>query len=242
MIAATALYFYKQKLGAKVLSSHSLREIEGRVVIDYLTLVNKKNAPLTIFSIYASLSDRVLIELDRFSPPLILKPLESLELKIPYSRYGDKEGLYLPNLANSGVENVFLNGENRIVKTGKMNPEDFHPRDKAIYRSYIKTKRDSQWHKDRPIRTQFNFLDIQLTTPICLGTDNLYHRMGGLNFQYKHHALCWKWTMVEVRQEKLIQHATKTELCPYCIPFVYDRSWSKRNMQPIDLLPYLREG
>lgn len=73
-----SIYFSYQKIGNNILTTFSIVEdIFTEERISEITLINKKNKPITIFSIRAVINKDVVIEVEKFSPAMILKPLES---------------------------------------------------------------------------------------------------------------------------------------------------------------------
>jgi len=84
VLGAFSIYFAYQKIGNKVLVSYATsfsRINENR--ISELELINEKNKPISIFSIHAVINQDIVVELDKFDTPLILKPLESIQLSTP---------------------------------------------------------------------------------------------------------------------------------------------------------------
>jgi hypothetical protein len=82
-----SLYFAWKKIGINVAASFSVKS--DRITasrISEVVLVNYKDKPITIFAIYAIIENDVYWEVDKFDPPIILKPLESCRIETkPYS-------------------------------------------------------------------------------------------------------------------------------------------------------------
>lgn len=84
-----SLYFTYRKIFHRVLAFFSYGgDILAADGVRAVTLINRKDRPLTIFELYATVEDSVLLQVEKFSPPLILKPLESIEIHPkPFSAY-----------------------------------------------------------------------------------------------------------------------------------------------------------
>lgn len=84
ILGGFSLYFAHQKIGEKIFVSYSIghsRITENR--ISELEFINKKNKPISIFSIHAVIDNHVVVDIDKFKIPIILKPLESLHIETP---------------------------------------------------------------------------------------------------------------------------------------------------------------
>jgi hypothetical protein len=118
LATAFALYFAYRRVFYKVLVTYSFG---GGVIsadgITSLTLVNRKDRPLTIFSIHAVLGNRNVIEIESFSPPLILKPLEAIEIRPrPFSAYMMGNDEYNPAYDEWNGATIWLALESRFLK------------------------------------------------------------------------------------------------------------------------------
>lgn len=116
-LAGFSFYFAYQKIGNKLLVSYSIEC--GRIVeerIGTLELINEKNKPASIFSIHAVINQDVVVELDCFNVPLILKPLESLQIKTPRfsSMYLDSERYKADFKKPNKIEIYVVSHKNKI--------------------------------------------------------------------------------------------------------------------------------
>lgn len=112
-----SLYFVWKKLSNRVTASittHYQRTIAPR--ISEVVLANLKDGPLAIFAIYALLDKDIYIELDRFDPPLILKPLETLKIATdPYSQLIIGNDRFEPDFTRSKID-IYLVLSDKIIK------------------------------------------------------------------------------------------------------------------------------
>ncbi len=83
-----SLYFAWKKIGNKVLASISTsHEMIVAPRISSVAIRNMRDKPLTVFEIYAVIDDDVYFQVEKFDPPIIIKPLESALIETrPYSR------------------------------------------------------------------------------------------------------------------------------------------------------------
>ena len=78
VLGGFSLYFAYQKIGSKVLASYSVvSNLVSESRISDITLINKKNKPITIFSIQAVINEDIVVEVENFQPAMVLKSLES---------------------------------------------------------------------------------------------------------------------------------------------------------------------
>ena len=81
VLAGFSLYFAYQKICNKVLVTYSVVSVgASETRISEISLINKKNKPITIFSIQAVINKEIIVEVESFKPALILKPLESIHI------------------------------------------------------------------------------------------------------------------------------------------------------------------
>ncbi|MCZ4337710.1 hypothetical protein [Shewanella colwelliana] len=139
-----SFYFAYQKLGDRVLVTYAIeggRTSETR--ISPLELINKKNKPVSIFSIHAILNKDVVFELVSFNPPLILKPLESLQVTTPKysaSYLGDER--YKPDFMMPNKVDIYLITHKNKIKCVTINPPSIN----AMYdfSHYRKARKDTR--------------------------------------------------------------------------------------------------
>ena len=138
-LAGFSFYFTYQKIGNKLLVTYSV--VLGRVVenrIDTLELINEKNKPVLIFSIYAVINQDIVVELDSFNVPFILKPLELLQIKTPpfSSMYLDNERYKVDYNKPNKIEIYVVSHKNKI-KCTVINPPSINSFD--YFKNYRKT-------------------------------------------------------------------------------------------------------
>jgi hypothetical protein len=85
--------------------------------ITEIVLINKKNKPESIFSIQAVINEDVVIEVESFKPPLLLKPLESVLVKTtPFSAlYVDNQRFHA-EYHNAKTLIIYLITDNKKLK------------------------------------------------------------------------------------------------------------------------------
>ena len=78
------VYFSFQKLTTKVTAEYS---ISGSTFLENyisdMVLTNKRDKPICIWAIYAVFDKDKLLEMDKFNPPKVLKPYESIGISLP---------------------------------------------------------------------------------------------------------------------------------------------------------------
>jgi len=139
-----SFYFAYQKIGNKVLVSYSIqseRITEKR--IGALELINEKNKPVSIFSIHAVVNQDIVFELDSFEMPLILKPLESLQVITPkYSAAYLGGERYKPDFVKPNNVEIYLITHKKKIKCITINPPSINAfYDFGHYRKAIKDTR-----------------------------------------------------------------------------------------------------
>lgn len=125
VLGAFSLYFAYQKLGNNVLITYSIvcGVITERRISD-ITLINKKNKPITIFSIQAIINKHIVVEVERFQPAMVLKPLESVYIKTtPFScLYLGKDRYNLEYLSQNKVDIYIITEKAKIKCTDIRSP------------------------------------------------------------------------------------------------------------------------
>lgn len=143
-LAGFSFYFAYQKLGDKVLVSYSIES--GRISeerISTLELINEKNKPVSIFSIHAVINEDVVFELQSFEIPLILKPLESLQITTPkYSAAYLDDERYKPDFMKPNMIDIYLVTHKKKIRCITINPPSINATyDFGNYRKAIKDTR-----------------------------------------------------------------------------------------------------
>lgn len=94
-----AIYFFFQKIQKKVVVTFTtFTDVFSEPHISRLTITNKRDNTLAIWSAYATIYQDIKIELDTFDAPLILKPYETISLTLPkYSALSMGNDIYEPN-------------------------------------------------------------------------------------------------------------------------------------------------
>jgi|3_EtaG_2_1085321.scaffolds.fasta_scaffold06827_1 hypothetical protein len=110
ILTGFSLYFTYQRIGNKVeVNFKVLKEDLSEVRISKLNLINLKNKPLTIFSIESVINNDIVIEVEKFSPPIILKGLESMQIEAePYSCLDINGDVYKPDLFRNKDIDIYL--------------------------------------------------------------------------------------------------------------------------------------
>lgn len=123
ILAGFSLYFAYQKIQDKILVTYSIvSEGVSETRISEMSLINKKNKPVTIFSIQAVINKDIVVEVESFKSALILKPLESIHIDTsPFSSlrlgFDQYEAEYMaPNQVD-----IFLITENKKIKCELIN-------------------------------------------------------------------------------------------------------------------------
>ena len=113
-----SLFFAIQKIGSKVLITYSVGMNQlNEERIDNLTLINKKNKPVIVFSIQVVIDDHLVVEVEKFEPPLILKPLESVHIETtPVSHYYIGSEKWEADLSLRKKQDVYLITESNKIK------------------------------------------------------------------------------------------------------------------------------
>lgn len=129
-----SFYLAWKKLGTKVIASITLGT--DRITASRITCVdlsNIKDRPIAIYSIYAVVNDVISYEIDRFEPPIILKPLESLRIETkPFSSLWLGAEKYELDIAGNNNITIHLIISNGIIKCRKGSHPCFLPNRKYL--------------------------------------------------------------------------------------------------------------
>lgn len=79
---------------------------------------NKKDKPVNIYAVYAVFNDGLWLELERCTPPRILKPYESMALTMkPYSKLRVDNAEYKPEFSNA---TIYIESDDIFIKCESM--------------------------------------------------------------------------------------------------------------------------
>ncbi|MEM5527873.1 hypothetical protein WN093_03480 [Gammaproteobacteria bacterium AS21] len=110
-----AIYFAYKKIGNRVTAQYSFG-CEGFTPsrIKEVVLSNKKDKPVNIYAIHAVFHNDLLLELDKYSPPKVLKPYESLSLSMsPYSSLNVGSDKYKPDFMSA---EIYIESDDKVIK------------------------------------------------------------------------------------------------------------------------------
>jgi len=100
-----AIYFAFKKVGNSITVQFSVAS-EGFSAsrINEIILSNNKDKPVSIYSLYATFDNDLLLELKRFSPPEILKPYETIGIFTDqYSKLRVNDDEFAPNFIDAEI-------------------------------------------------------------------------------------------------------------------------------------------
>lgn len=144
VLAGFSFYFAYQKIGDEVFITYSVvYEQASAKRISEITLINKKNKPLIIFSIQAVINKEIVIEVEKFETGLILKPLESIHIKTtPFSNLWLGSDVYDASYNDLDLVEIYLLSDSKQIQCKTISPPNlssfFDPR---IYSIAAKTTR-----------------------------------------------------------------------------------------------------
>ncbi|WP_198333352.1 hypothetical protein [Psychrobacter aquimaris] len=110
-----AIFFAWRKIGYKVNVTYDIT-LSGtsEVRISNMVFQNKKDKPLSIYKIVAVFDKSYCLEIHRCSPPLILKPYESISIETEeYSYLSVGEDRYYPELQ---CAEIYIESDDKIIK------------------------------------------------------------------------------------------------------------------------------
>lgn len=131
-----SLYFAWKRIGNKISASiSSSHEITMASRISSVVVRNMKEKPLTIFAIYAVVNNEVYFQVEKFEPPIIVRPLEAIKIDTrPYSCLSLGIEKYEPRfLPSKGIE-IYMVLAQKVIKCKMVS----HPDTAAIpaFRKY----------------------------------------------------------------------------------------------------------
>lgn len=144
VVTLFSLYFAYRRVTHRVLVSFAVgaNKLTASGIVE-LTLVNRRDRPVLIFSVYAVVDGRVLLEVEQFSPPLVMKPLECVQIRPkPFSAYYLDGDEYDALLRPTQRVEVYLGLEHRVVRCKVMTPANLlvHKRFKELRQTSKVTK------------------------------------------------------------------------------------------------------
>lgn len=109
------LYFASKKVGQKVAAQYRLAATMFQPFqIREVVLSNKKDKPVNIYSVHAVFNGDLWLELEKCSPPKVLKPYESLVLKVrPYSFLQVGNDNYEPEFMSA---EIYIESDDKLVR------------------------------------------------------------------------------------------------------------------------------
>src|SRR5208282_1879475 len=113
-----SIYFAWKKIWNKVAASITISsELTVAPRISSVVLRNMADKPLTVFEIYAVLNNDVYFQVEQFDPPIVVKPLESIQIETkPYSRLILGSESPEPSLTPSMKIELYLVLARKVVK------------------------------------------------------------------------------------------------------------------------------
>ncbi|MFT5760595.1 MAG: hypothetical protein ACI9LM_005382 [Alteromonadaceae bacterium] len=112
---AFAIYFAYKKIGNRVTAQYSFGgENFTPFHITEVVLSNKKDKPVNVYAIHAVFHNDLWLELDKCSPPKVLKPYESLSLSMnPYSSLSVGSDKYEPDFMSA---EIYIESDDKVIK------------------------------------------------------------------------------------------------------------------------------
>jgi len=113
-----SLYFAYRKIGQKVSVSYSIRYSRTSAPrIGEVSITNLKDKPLTIFSMHAVIDKDIVIPVEEFAPPVVLKALESTRIETtPYSMTHIGDDKLLPNFSSAKFIEIYIISNHGSIK------------------------------------------------------------------------------------------------------------------------------
>ena len=120
-----AIYFAIQKFGNKVSAQYTVSmDLYTSEHISNIVLSNKKDKTLNIWSVHALFEKEYQLELDKFDPPLILKPYESVSVSLPkYSSASIGSDVFNPDFMSPHLE-IYADIGDKLLKCSQHSKKD----------------------------------------------------------------------------------------------------------------------
>jgi len=111
------IYFAYQKFSNKVTANSTVTSaVFSGKYISNVVLTNKKDKVVSIWSVNAIFDKDNYLELDKYNPPIILKPYETISLSFPkYSSLSINGDKYLPDFI-SGKTELYIDNGNKMIR------------------------------------------------------------------------------------------------------------------------------
>lgn len=115
LVTFFALFFYSKKFGNNVHVTYSvISQANSHTRISDLIFQNKKDKPVSIYRIIAVLDKSYYLEIKECSPPLILKPYESISVETePFSHLSINADRYFPDYFKA---DIYIESDEEIIK------------------------------------------------------------------------------------------------------------------------------
>lgn len=109
------IYFAFKKIGHKVSAQYTFGGANFEPIhIKEVVISNKKDKPVNIYTVHAVFHDDLWLELKKCSPTKVLKPYESLALKMkPYSFLNVGSDEYEPDFMNA---DIYIESDEQVIK------------------------------------------------------------------------------------------------------------------------------
>ncbi|ROQ24859.1 hypothetical protein [Gallaecimonas pentaromativorans] len=122
--SAFAVYFAYKKIGNKVSAQFSIGSSSFTPMhIREIVLSNKKDKPVNIYAVHAVFHNDLWLELERFSPPKVLRAYESISLSMsPYSCLSVGSDEYDPDFTNA---NIYIESDEKVIECESRYRSDF---------------------------------------------------------------------------------------------------------------------
>lgn len=110
-----ALYFTSKKFGNNISVVYTIRsEKTSHTRISNLIFHNKKDKPVSIYKVIAIFDKKYSLEIKACSPPLILKPYESISIETdPFSHLSIEGNRYSPDFWNA---DIYIESGSKLIK------------------------------------------------------------------------------------------------------------------------------
>lgn len=119
-----ALYFTSKKFGNNISVIYTiLTENSSHTRISNLIFQNKKDKPISIYKVIAVFDQKYSLEIKTCSPPLILKPYESISVEAdPFSHLSIDGNRYSPDFMNA---DIYIESGSKLIKCNSKTNTNF---------------------------------------------------------------------------------------------------------------------
>jgi len=138
------IYFAQEKIRTKVTVFPTFTK--GLYIADYISnvvITNKKDKAVSVWSVHALFEKQYQLELDKFDPPLILKPYESISISLPsYSTASIDSDEFEHDLVNQHLEFYIDIGDkllkcNHQTKQNLLNGFTHMSKQRALFNGHV---------------------------------------------------------------------------------------------------------